>query len=144
MSYEEAYRRVQLYFVLCAHDWFSTMAIKRYPLIPNDKERLPSLFGSAEQRSKYLSPYQQMKLKLAHLFCRSSPLIIPQKENYAYIRQLHDEALEVQSSMPNIWLDPHNSTMSTLCAKMHRMFGEGALHYLLLRIHLQYLSLIHI
>ena len=138
MSYEEAYRRVQLYFVLCAHDWFSTMAIKRYPLIPNDKERLPSLFGSAEQRSKYLSPYQQMKLKLAHLFCRSSPLIIPQKENYAYIRQLHDEALEVQSSMPNIWLDPHNSTMSTLCAKMHRMFGEGALHYLLLRIHLQY------
>ena len=55
MPFEEASRSVQLYCVLCTQDWFATMTIKRYPLIPFDKERFPSIFGTTEQRSKYLS-----------------------------------------------------------------------------------------
>lgn len=140
MSYVDASRRVQLYNVLCTQDWFTTMMIKRYPLIPFDKERMPSVFGSAEQRAKYLSPYQQLKLNLAHLYCRSSPLIMPRNENYEYVKHLHEEAFEIMSLFPSMWVggDEGFKHMSPSWLKLHRMIGLGALHYLLLRIHLPF------
>ena len=140
MPFEEASRSVQLYCVLCTQDWFATMTIKRYPLIPFDKERFPSIFGTTEQRSKYLSPYQQLKLKLAHLYCRSSPLMMPRAENYAYICQLHDEAMEILSVLPSMWpsTSDHAVNMFETSENLHRMIGLGAVHYLLLRIHLPF------
>ena len=140
MPFEEASRSVQLYCVLCTQDWFATMSIKRYPLIPFDKERFPSIFGTTEQRSKYLTPYQQLKFKLAHLYCRSSPLMMPRAENYAYIRQLHDEAMEILSVLPSMWPCTSDRAISMFesSENLHRMIGLGAAHYLLLRIHLPF------
>lgn len=140
MPFEEASRSVQVYCVLCTQDWFATMTIKRYPLIPFDKERFPSIFGTTEQRSKYLTPYQQLKFKLAHLYCRSSPLMMPRAENYAYICQLHDEAMEILSVLPSMWpsTSDHAVNMFESSENLHRMIGLGAVHYLLLRIHLPF------
>ncbi|WFD32829.1 hypothetical protein MSPP1_003880 [Malassezia sp. CBS 17886] len=136
----EATRRVQLYALLAIHDWFSTSTIKRYPQIRRDMERLPSVFGSEEQQRRHLSPFQMYKLKIAHLYCRSSALLMPMQEDYTYVCALHEETLAVRAQMPPNWSERGDAgtespeTTRELCLTM----GTASLNYLLIRIHLQF------
>jgi len=139
MSFEDASCRVHLYAILCIHDWFLTTYIKRRPLILSDPKRLPSLFGTREQRGKFLSCYQQMKLEIAHLYCRSSSLMMPSSEDYAYVQQLHAEAMALQRQTEVIWNDVDDVDGAPNTMKhLQRTFGITSLHYLMIRIHLPY------
>lgn len=138
MPLEDASCRVHLFAILCIHDWFLTTFIKRRPLILSDAKRLPSVFGTEMQRAKFLSPYHQMKLQIAHLYCRSSSMMMPTDEDYAYVQQLHKEAMSLQAQTKHIWNDAENGDTTNSVKHLHRSFGITSLHYLMIRIHLPY------
>ncbi|WFD21262.1 hypothetical protein MCAP1_003523 [Malassezia caprae] len=139
MPFEEASCRVHLYSILCIHDWFLTTFIKRRPLIISDAKKLPSVFGTMEQRSKFLSCCQQMKLEIAHLYCRSSLMMMPSGEDYAYVQELHTEAMTLQCQAKVMWDDPDEDDESPNSLKqLQRTFGVTSLHYFMIRIHLPY------
>lgn len=140
MPKEEATRRVQIYALLSIHDWFCTTTTKRYPAIHVDPVRLPSVFGTQEQRSKYLSEYQQYKLDIAHLYSQSSALILPHHDDYEHVCRLHDDVLRLKARMPDSWrADAQvHPTASESTRNIHITLGSAALHFLLLRIHLHY------
>lgn len=138
LPFEEAACRVHLYAILCIHDWFSTAFIKRRPLIMMDPKRLPSVFGTDEERSKYLTPYHQMKMRIAHLYCRTSSLMMPSDEDYAYVQQLHSEALALQKQTLRLRSDVAQEEVPNSMKHLHRTFGNTSLHYLMIRIHLPY------
>lgn len=142
MPFEEASCRVHLYAILCIHDWFMTTFIKRRSLILEDAKKLPSVFGTEEQRSKFLLPYHRMKLRIANLFCRSSSLMIPTDNGYTHVQQLHQEAKTLQGETQRLWNDIHDGTdLSYSMKHLQRTCGDTALHYLMIRIHLPYYML---
>ncbi|WFD28864.1 hypothetical protein MNAN1_003879 [Malassezia nana] len=138
LPFEEAACRVHLYALLSIHDWFSTAFIKRRPLIMMEPKRLPSVFGTDKERSKYLAPYHQMKLRIAHLYCRTSSLMMPSDEDYAYVQQLHSEAQALQEQMLHLQSDVDQEEAHNSMKHVHRTFGNTSLHYLMIRIHLPY------
>ena len=134
MPPREAMKRVHIFYMLCVQDWFSTTTTKRYPAIQADASRLPSVFGTPEEQSKYLSPNDQYKLSLAHLYSQASVLHL-HREDYAQTRQLHDETLRLKARIPQGWCE---SSLSEATRSIHMIIGNAALDYFLIRIHLRY------
>lgn len=134
MPWEEASRRVHMFAMLCSQDWFCTTTSKRLPSIRPDPIRFPSIFGTPEQQSKYLTAPEQCRLSLAHLFSKASILDL-QHEDYAVTRRLHDEAMRLRSRIPSGCDEPG---LSESTRNVYTFIGAAGFDYFLLRIHLRF------
>lgn len=138
MPEDEAKRRVRIYAELYVQDRFATTLLKRYPLIKKDPVRMPSLFGTDEEQSRYFTDCERHRLKVADLYCRSSELVLPLHDTYKYVCDLHEEAVHLQSLIP---LSCENVPLCDALQehkKAYMIISDASLSYLLIRIHLPY------
>lgn len=134
MPPREASQRVHAFTMLCAQDWFYTTTTKRLPIIRPDPIRFPSVFGTPEQQSKYLTVAEQSRLGLAHLYSKASILDL-QHDDYTMTRRLHDEAMLLRARIPK---DLHEPGLSESTRSIYAFIGAAGFDYFLLRIHLRF------
>ncbi|WFC96362.1 hypothetical protein MBRA1_003019 [Malassezia brasiliensis] len=130
----EASRRVQTFMMLCLQDWFCTTTTKRLPIIRPDPIRFPSMFGTPEQQSKYLTVAEQSRLGLAHLYSKASILDL-QHDDYSVTCRLHDEAMRLRARISK---EHHEPGLSESTRSIYAFIGAAGFDYFLLRIHLRF------
>lgn len=98
---DERKDRIGLFATLCIHDWFSAGNVKRSYIIDPAHTSLPSLFGPDAHKNDIVSVPMRYKLKLSDVARRASHRIrMTEDEAYEFTKQLHQEVVAIQASIP--------------------------------------------
>lgn len=98
---DERKDRIGLFATLCIQDWFSAGNVKRSYIIDPANTSLPSLFGPDAHKNELVSVPMRYKLKLSDVARRASHRIrMSEAEAYEFTKQLHQEVVAIESSIP--------------------------------------------
>ncbi|WFD28758.1 hypothetical protein MNAN1_003772 [Malassezia nana] len=137
MAFDEAKRRVRWYALLCASDWDLTSVMERQPILPMDKTRFPSIFGTDEDRSRYLPPSLLGRLLCARLSFRTTNLLRCINGTNKDTDELHQDILNAMALFQR-FLDTSTADKDQQPLWIRTKFGIASLHYLLIRLHVPY------
>ena len=132
--FDEARRNVTWFALLCASDWDLTSTLERKPIVYCDKEQFPSLFGTNEDRSRYLSKSILARLLCARLSYRTMVISCSGRRTPEEVHKLHNDILDAMAMFQSVIHASalgYEDTPNIVKAR----FAVAALHFLLIRLH---------
>jgi len=137
MEYDKAKRHVRWFALLCASDWDLMSIMERHPIINVDKERFPSIFGTDQNRSRYLPKSILCRLLCARLSFRTATLSRSLNRTKSNTEELHKDILDAMAIFQGVLnaSTPDNENSPHI---VRSKFGIASLHYLLIHLHVPY------
>jgi len=137
MGFDTAKRHVRWFALLCASDWDLMCIMERHPIIHVEKERFPSIFGTDEDRSRYLPKSLLCRLLCTRLSFRTASLSRSLHRTRHETLELHREILDAMAIFQGV-LDASASDNENSPHIVRSKYGLASLHHLLIHLHAPY------